>query len=48
MENWSMVGPKFSVGNQFSMKNLVPRTNVFADQNFHDSPHDILHGIDVW
>ena len=32
MENWSIVGPKFSGEDQFSMKKLVPRTKIFADQ----------------
>ena len=30
MENWSIVGPKFSGEDQFSMKKLVPRTKMFV------------------
>ena len=30
MENWSIVGPKFSGEDQFSMKKLVPRTKTFV------------------
>ena len=31
-------GPKCSGEDQFSMKELVSRTNFFSDQNFRDSP----------
>ena len=38
MENWSIVGPKFSGEDQFSLKILVPRTKIFADQFSSNSP----------